>query len=392
MPNWLLPESLSDILPSEARKIEDLRRRLLDLYRSYGYELVQPPMLEHVESLLTGAAHDLDLQTFKVVDQMSGRLLGLRADITPQVARIDAHLLNRQGVVRLCYAGSVLHTRADGLNASREPLQIGAEIYGHAGWEADLEVQELVLGSLAAAGVNDVRLDLSHVGVYHALVALDTTGTVKARQQDLLAAIVRKDLPALEQITAKFPAELGAALRVLPTLYGPVAEVVELARRVLPAEPAIAQALDVLNQIASASLFAQHPGCQLTVDLGDLRGWQYHSGVMFSAYCPGVPNAIARGGRYDDAGKAFGRARAATGFSLELRTLSALQPDSEPALAIRAPWRDDESLRAVVAVLRERGEIVVQVLPGHEHEQQEFACNRQLTLLDGQWVLEPIRA
>lgn len=306
--NWLLPESIADVLPSEARKIEELRRRMLDLFRTYGYELVMPPMLEYIESLLSGTGHDLDLKTFKLVDQLSGRTIGLRADITPQVARIDAHLLNRAGVTRLCYAGSVLHTRPSGFHVTREPLQIGAEIYGHAGLEADLEIQELMLAALSAAGLADVRLDLCHVGVVAAL--LEQSPIAARIQDDLFTALAAKDVPALRAITVDLPPAQRDAINLLPALYGGV-DVLARARKQLPALPAIGRALDDL-----ATLAERAGGATVNIDLADLRGYHYHSGVMFTAYVAGVPNAVARGGRYDKVGEAFGRARPATGFSL----------------------------------------------------------------------------
>lgn len=245
---WLLPENISDVLPSEARKIEELRRRLLDRFRTYGYEMVMPPMLEYLESLLSTGGHDLSLRTFKLVDQLSGRTLGLRADITPQVARIDAHLLNREGVTRLCYAGNVLHTRPRGLHATREQIQIGAEIYGHAGLEADLEVQQLLLDALRLAGLANVRLDLCHAGVLGALFARDAQA--RARGEALYEALAGKDVPLLDELTEDLSPDTRAALRALPRLYGDVS-VLDEARRVLPALPEITRALDDLAHLAA---------------------------------------------------------------------------------------------------------------------------------------------
>ena len=389
MPRWLLPESIADVLPSEARAIEDLRRRLLDLYRSYGYELVMPPLLEHIESLLTGSGRELGLRTFKLVDQLSGRTLGLRADMTPQVARIDAHLLNRMGVARLCYAGSVLHARAAGIFATREPLQVGAEIYGHAGMEADLEVIELMLASLAAAGVGGVRLDLCHVGVAPALLAMDPS----LDAAEIHAGLQRKDRPALEEALAGTEPIAREALLELTGLYGEASgphSVLARARAVLPSLAAVDAALDELDRLVGSPMWARFPQVELSVDLADLRGYQYHTGVTFAAYVDAMPNAVARGGRYDDIGQAFGRARPATGFSLELRELASLARAEEPGRAIRAPWSEDAALAARIAALRAAGEIVVRVLPGHEHEQQEFACDRELELKGGVWELRTI--
>ncbi|WP_428851206.1 ATP phosphoribosyltransferase regulatory subunit [Imbroritus primus] len=379
--NWLLPENIADVLPSEARKIEELRRRMLDLFRTYGYELVMPPMLEYLESLLTGTGHDLDLRTFKLVDQLSGRTMGLRADITPQVARIDAHLLNRAGVTRLCYAGNVLHTRPAGFRATRELIQVGTEIYGHAGLEADLEIQELMLAALAAAGIDNVRLDLCHAGVLEALMEQATS--LRGAEEAVFAALESKDLPELRDLTAALDAPLREAFLALPTLYGDVS-VIARARQALPANPAIQRALDDLEALAR-----QLQGTEINVDLADLRGYHYHSGVMFAAYVPGLPNAVARGGRYDKVGEAFGRARPATGFSLDLREVAAISPVEVRAHAIRAPWETDPTLRDAIAALRAKGEIVIQALPGHPGDQDEFACDRQLVRVNGVWQVEP---
>jgi ATP phosphoribosyltransferase regulatory subunit len=381
MPNWLLPENIADVLPSEARKIEDLRRQMLDNFRLYGYELVMPPLLEYVDSLLTGAGKDTDLRTFKLVDQISGRMLGLRADMTTQVARIDAHLLNRDSVTRLCYAGSVLHTRPSGLHATREPLQIGAEIYGHAGLEADAEIQELALASLAMAGFADVRLDLSHVGVLRSIIADDAAA--RSDEAALYALLQTKDSPGLDALTSKYAAVTRDALLALPHLYGDV-DVLARAREVLPASPGIIKALAELAALAGSALGR----AEVAIDLADLRGYQYESGAMFGLYVPGLPNAVARGGRYDHVGEAFGRARPATGFSLDLRELARLLPSAERKHAIRAPWGNAPELREQIAELRKTGEVVIQSLPGHDDDQDEFECDRVLVLEDSNWILK----
>ncbi|TCW87520.1 ATP phosphoribosyltransferase regulatory subunit [Burkholderia sp. SRS-46] len=381
MSTWLLPENIADVLPSEARKIEELRRRLLDRFRSYGYEMVMPPLLEYLESLLTSGGNDLRLRTFKLVDQLSGRTLGLRADITPQVARIDAHLLNRQGVTRLCYAGNVLHTRPRGLHATREQIQIGAEIYGHAGLEADLEIQQLMLDALRLTGLSRIRLDLCHAGVLAALFARDAQAA--ARGEALYDALAGKDVPLLNELTDDLGADTRAALRALPHLYGD-ASVLDEARAKLPALPEITRALDDLAQLA-----AQVRDAEVAIDLADLRGYAYHSGAMFSAYVDGVPNAVARGGRYDHVGQAYGRARPATGFSLDLREIARISPVEARGTAILAPWAQDDTLRAAVAALRDAGEVVIQALPGHDHVLDEFACDRLLVERNGAWVVEP---
>ncbi len=380
MPNWLLPENIADVLPSEARKIEELRRAIIDNFRLYGYELVMPPMLEYVDSLLAGAGADVDLRTFKLIDQISGRTMGLRADMTTQVARIDAHLLNRASVTRLCYAGSVVHTRPSGLHATREPLQIGAEIYGHAGLEADAEIQELALASLALAGFTKVRLDLCHVGVLRAIIAADAS--VKPDQAALYALLRAKDGPGLRQLCAGYRADTREALVALPGLYGE-REVIARARSILPAIPGIAQALDELEALVDLAGTAA-----VTIDLADLGGYQYESGAMFAIYVPGLPNAVARGGRYDHVGEAFGRARPATGFSMDLRELGRLLPGASRKPAVRAPWGREAGLRAKIAELRSAGEIVIQNLPGHENDQEEFDCDRAIVLENGAWILK----
>ena len=354
---------------------------MLDNFRLYGYELVMPPLLEYVESLLAGAGDDTDLRTFKVVDQLSGRLLGLRADMTTQVARIDAHLLNRNSVTRLCYAGSVLHTRPSGLHATREPLQIGAEMYGHAGLEADGEIQELALASLALAGFDNVRLDLSHVGILRALLADDAAAQ---RDEAALYALLRaKDTPGLDELTCDYAAHTRAALMALPSLYGDI-DVLGRARDVLPHLPGITRALAELAALAASALGR----AEVAIDLADLRGYQYESGAMFALYVPGLPNAVARGGRYDHVGEAFGRARPATGFSLDLRELARLLPGAERIHAIRAPWGNAPELRDKIADLRRAGDIVIQSMPGHDNEQDEFECDRVLVLDNSNWIIK----
>jgi ATP phosphoribosyltransferase regulatory subunit len=383
MPNWLLPENIADVLPSEARKIEELRRLMLDNFRLYGYELVMPPLLEYLESLLTGAGKDTDLRTFKLVDQMSGRLLGLRADMTIQVARIDAQLLNRASVTRLCYAGSVLHTRPSGLHATREPLQIGAEIYGHAGLEADAEIQELALASLAMAGFDDVRLDLTHVGVLRAILEQDAAAS--ADQAALYVLLRAKDSSGLAELSAAYAPATRAALLALPGLYGDI-DVLAKARAVLPPLPGISKALAELAALAASALGR----AEVAIDLADLRGYQYESGAMFALYVPGLPNAVARGGRYDHVGQAFGRARPATGFSLDLRELARLLPMAERKHAIRAPWGSAPELKEKIAALRHAGEVVIQSMPGHADDQDEFECDRALVQDANNWIIKTL--
>jgi len=387
---WLLPEYFEDILPEEAARIERLRRLLLDLFAGRGYELVMPPMLEYVESLLTGTGHDLDLRTFKLVDQLSGRMMGVRADITPQVARIDAHLLNRKGVTRLCYCGSVLHARPAGLAATREPLQIGAEIYGHAGIESDLEIQRLLAAALAAADVRGARIDVGHVAVFRALVRAARVGA--EREAELFEALQKKDLPALRALTRPIRPRLRDALLLLPELYGG-REVLALAARRLPGLPALRRALATLRALADAGAAGSTRGSAtlpMSFDLAELRGYHYHSGVVFDAYCEGVSGAIARGGRYDEVGSAFGRPRPATGFSIDLRALAGAAAPTARRSPILAPANGrDARLALKIAALRRAGEIVIEELPGHARHRTELGCTRVLVKRRGRWQVRP---
>ncbi len=380
MSAWVLPDHIADVLPSEARHIEELRRQLLDTARGYGYELVMPPLLEHLESLLSGTGEALDLQTFKLVDQLSGRSMGLRADTTPQVARIDAHLLNRQGVARLCYCGPVLHTRPDRPHATREPLQFGAEIYGHAGREADLEALQLALEGLRAAGVPRLLVDLADVRIVRSLFA----GVMVTPEviEDVHAALAAKDAAGLATLTRDFPEASRAGLQSLLQLYGDV-QVLDEAARLLPAVPAVQEALANLRWLAG-----QLEGVEVSFDLADLRGYAYYSGVRFAIYAPGASDSLARGGRYDEVGAVFGRNRPAVGFSLDVRDLVGVLPERPLRAAIRAPWSgegDAGGLRSAIAALRAQGETVVCMLPGHESEIDEFHCDRELVEQGGQW-------
>jgi ATP phosphoribosyltransferase regulatory subunit len=387
MRNWLLPEDIQDILPPEARRVEALRARLLELFRVHGYQLVAPPLLEYIESLLTGTGEDLDLRTFKLVDQLSGRMMGVRADITPQVARIDAHLLNREGVTRLCYCGSVLHTRSRGQDATREPLQIGAEIYGHAGIESDLEIQGLLVKSLAACGHGGAHIDIGHVGVFRALCA--HSGITGEAEAALLAALEAKDAAELAGATAALEPRARGALRLLPELYGD-AGVLARAEQALPDYPEIRAALADLRRLATGTAYP------VSIDLADLRGYHYHSGAVFTAYvhAGGRARAVAFGGRYDKVGEAFGRARPATGFSMDLRDFSEWVPGSMGAdkPGILCPHVEDieqgAALVATVDKLRAEGEIVVPDLPGHEAARHELGCDRKLVWMNGKWQVK----
>ena len=383
---WLLPEHIADVLPAQARHIEELRRGLLDVARRFGCELVMPPLLEHLESLLSGTGRELDLKTFKLVDQLSGRTLGVRADTTPQVARIDAHLLNRVGVTRLCYCGPVLHTRPSGLHATREPLQFGAEIYGHGGLEADLEVLDMALDCLRAGGIANVTLDLGDARIVRGLLAgvpMDAQGI-----GDLVAALAAKDAATLAALCSGLPPESRQGMQALLRLYGGM-EVLDVARRELPSRPLIQTALDDLRWLAEHVAQA-HPEAHVGFDLADLGGYAYYSGARFAVYAKGSCDAVLRGGRYDEVGAVFGRNRPAVGFSLDLKELASLSLAGKQAAAIRAPWSEDAALRVAVRQLRERGETVVCVLPGHEHEGQEFACDRALVAVSGQWVVRAV--
>ncbi|MFM7227682.1 MAG: ATP phosphoribosyltransferase regulatory subunit [Betaproteobacteria bacterium] len=383
MPNWLLHENVADVLPSEARKTEEVRRAMLDQFRSYGYELVAPPLLEYVESLMPVQDQDLDLRMFKLVDQLSGRTMGIRADMTIQVARIDAHLLNRPGVVRLCYAGALLHTRPSGFHSTREPLQVGAEIYGHAGLEADVEIQALALASLKLAGLSELTLDLSHAGVLDAVIEDDPLA--KSERSALIGLLRSKEMPALRQWVKRYGSSVRDAILTLAALRGGIG-VLDTARHALPRKAAIDQALNALSQMAEAAT-----GASINIDLADLSGYQYESGVTFAIYVPGLPNAVARGGRYDEVGEAFGRARPATGFSMDLREIVGLLPVTPPVPAISAPWRQDEALQTFIAQLRLQGEIVIQHFPGQSHDPQEFDCDREIVEQNGKLIIKPLR-
>jgi ATP phosphoribosyltransferase regulatory subunit len=385
MNRWLLPEDIADVLPAEARKVETLRRAILDLYQSYGYELVAPPILEFLDSLLTGTGSDLNLQTFKLVDQLSGRTLGLRADMTPQVARIDAHLLNRQGVTRLCYAGSIAHARTPVGSSAREELQIGAEIYGCATWEADFEAISLLLKTLSVAGLNKVYLDLSHAGVLEGI--LDGQEIAKADVETLYGLLQSKDRPRLAIWSKCLPAKSAEALMALTELNGPCAQVLASAKNTLPKHKLIDEALSQLERLVAATT-ALSKDIELSIDLADLRGYQYHSGVMFAAYVDKLPQPIARGGRYDHVGQAFGRPRPATGFSLDLLTLANLSPLGQRKPAIIAPWIDDAVLTSKIAELRSAGEVVIQAMSGDAVETAEYSCDREFVKQGASWELK----
>ncbi len=381
MTAWLLPERFSDVLPREAAAIEQLRRTLLDHAASHGYELVIPPLLEYVDSLLSGTGQDLEQQTFRLVDQAGGQTLGLRADMTPQAARIDAHLLNRQGLVRLCYCDSIVHTHAQGVYATRQPLQFGVELYGHGGIEADLEVQRLALHSLRLAGFERLALGLSDARLVRGVLGGLVAGPL--RLSAMLEALSRKDVPRLRELTAALPQAQREPILALTELFGDAA-VLQEARRVLPPREPVRQALDDLERLAR--LHAQ-AGCDVQVDLADLRGYHYHSGVIFGLYAPDRPDALARGGRYDEIGATFGRSRPATGFSVDLRELVRGMPAATPRSAVRAQWSEEPGYAQAVRELRDAGEVVIE-LPAHAvFEGESFRLDRELVRGGAGWTV-----
>lgn len=382
MSAWVLPDYIADVLPSEARHIEELRRSLLDAASRYGYELVMPPLFEHLESLLTGTGESLGLQTFKLVDQISGRMLGIRADTTQQVARIDAHLLNRQGITRLCYCGPVLHTWPDRPHATREPLQLGAEIYGHPGLEADLEAIELALTCLQVAGIQDTNVDLADVRIMRILLAgVDVEPWVS---KELHAALAAKDASEVRGLTRDFPSVAREGLLALLQLYGDE-KVLDEAQKTFQGLPPVLDVLSNLRWLAS-----RIAGARVTFDLADLRGYAYYSGARFAIFTQAAADALVRGGRYDEVGAAFGRNRPAAGFSLDLKQLVASVPTRVLKGAIRAPWGDAAEVRAAIAALRSRGETVVCSLQGSHDEIDEFHCDRELVDIGGHWVVRAI--
>lgn len=387
---WLLPDGIEEVLPPEAARIEVARRQMLDMFQRWGYEFVVTPHIEYLESLLTGAGQDLDLRTFKVTDPQSGRLMGFRADITPQVARIDAHALRREGPSRLCYVGSVLHAQPRALSTSRSPIQLGAELYGDASPASDVEIIGLMLETLELAAVPDVHMDLGHVGIYRGLVrAAGLSGTA---ERQLFDALQRKAVDEVESLTASLPEGLASMLRALAELCGG-REVLDLAQACLVEAPGeVHAALDELIAIAD-ELGVRYPELPLYFDLSELRGYHYHTGVVFAAFVPGVGQSIAQGGRYDDIGADFGRARPATGFSTDLKTLVVLGQleQAKPPVGIWAPDSHDVYLWQVVQRLRRQGERVVQALPGQQiADAKGCGCDRQLLLCDGQWQVAPL--
>lgn len=383
MSAWVLPDYIADVLPSEARHIEELRRSLLDAASRYGYELVMPPLFEHLESLLTGTGESLGLQTFKLVDQISGRMLGIRADTTQQVARIDAHLLNRQGITRLCYCGPVMHTWPDRPHATREPLQLGAEIYGHPGLEAELESIELALACLQVAGIEDATVDLADVRIMRILLS-GVQEVAPDVLKDLHAALAAKDASEVRALTRDFPAPVRQGLLALLQLYGDHQVLDE-------AEKTFGHMAPVMDVLANLRWLASRiEGAGVTFDLADLRGYAYYSGARFAVYTQAAGDAVVRGGRYDEVGAAFGRNRPAAGFSLDLKQLVRCVPGRALKGAIRAPWGDTQQVRAAIAALRMQGETVVCSLPASRDEIDEFHCDRELVDVGGRWLVRNI--
>ena len=390
---WLLPAGIDEVLPPQAHVMESLRRELLDLYRSWGYELVIPPLVDYLESLLTGTGRDLDLQTFKLTDPVTGRLLGVRADMTPQVARMDAHHLRRESPTRLCYLGTVLHTRADGFAGSRTPLQIGAEIYGHAGIESDIEILRLILLTLGTAGIGTCYLDLGHVGIFRGLAR--QAGLDARQEHALFDALQRKAVPEIESLVAGFGlgADLAGMLVGLADLNGD--DALDRAERVLRgADAPVREAVAYLRRLADA-LYQFQPEVSVHYDLAELRGYHYKTGAVFAAFAPGWGLEIARGGRYDDIGRVFGRARPAVGFSADLKGLLRLGQGldlryRQPA-AVYAPWSADPDLLATIDALRRDGHRVIVALPGEQVEPRVVGCDRQLVQGVSGWELQMIQ-
>jgi ATP phosphoribosyltransferase regulatory subunit len=382
---WQLPDGVEEVLPARAETVERLRRRLLDLYRSWGYQLVIPPQVEFTDSLLVGLGQDLDLLTFKLTDQISGRSMGVRADITPQVARIDAHSLAMPGVSRLCYAGSTLHTRPKTLMASRSPIQLGAELYGDNSLAADVEIVRLMLATLEQAGLDDITLDLGHVGVYEAVLA--TAGLNPEQEQTVFDALQRKSRPDLALALEGVAADAAALIIGLVDLHGDASVLADARELFADAAPAALAAVDALQEVA-VDIRRQRPDLDIYFDLAELRGYHYHTGIVFAAYVPGHGQALANGGRYDDVGAVYGRARAATGFATDLKALLDLLPATAATVvgAISMPGADDPALEAAVDALRGAGEIVINCL----NSEPDPRCDRQLLEIDGEWLVHPL--
>jgi len=385
---WLLPEGIEEVLPKEAKRLEQLRRTLLDTYESWGYDLVIPPFIEYLESLLTGTGNDLDLQTFKLTDQLTGRLMGVRADMTPQVARIDAHQLNHDTPTRLCYIGTVLHTRSDGFAGSRSPLQVGAELYGHAGIESDVEVITLMLETLSLSGVESPFIDLGHVGIYRELVK--QAGLSKEQEATLFDCLQRKANTEISDYLNEWKLEknVANAIAALTRLNGDNSILAEATSILAKAGKGVESALSELTNIA-ALLKQRVPHLKVNFDLAELRGYHYHTGMVFAAYVAARGQAVAQGGRYDDIGEVFGRARPATGFSTDLKTLLSLSTyKNNQVAAIYAPADNDAELYKVISKLRQKGEKVVSALPNQTGRAKDMGCDRELVKEGSSWKVQ----
>lgn len=389
---WLLPDGMEEVLPPQARQIEVLRRELLDLFHTWGYDLVFPPPAEYLESLLTGSGNDLDLQTFKITDQLTGRLMGIAADITPQVARMDAHSMQRQGAARFCYCANVLRTKSGNMLGSRSPMQVGAELFGHDGVESDSEILGLMLSALGTAGAEKVYLDIGHVGIYRALIS--EVGLTDDQEKQLFDAILHKAYAEIDQIVARDIANesLRGMISRLARLNGDASVLVQARAELAEAPASVLTALDNIEHTARI-IQEQYHNVEINFDLAELRGFNYHTGMVFAAYIPGYGHPVAQGGRYDETGKVFGRARPATGFSADLKILSRLLQDNDPVSGVLAPagFSDDEELLCTVRALRSEGTRVVYAMPGQDISASEMGCDSELVRKDdGQWVVEPI--
>jgi len=390
--HWILPQGIEEALPEQAASLECLRRDLLDLYASWGYEMVMPPFIDHIESLLTGTGRDLDLQTFKLVDQLSGRTLGIRADMTPQAARIDAHQLNREVPTRLCYIGTVLHTRSDGFGSSRSPLQVGAELYGHAGVESDVEILDLMLSTFESAGVKDIYLDIGNVDIYKNLAK--QAGLAEDDEIRLFELLQQKAVTEIRQLVASLSVDANVAKMImqLAELNGDLSIIDRAREQLKQAGSEVMSALDYLERVAQA-VSRHNKDVKLNIDLAELHGYHYHTGVVFGAFVPQLGQEIARGGRYDDIGKIFGRARPATGFSTDLKLLSALgSRDITMPQKILAPAGENEELQAKIDKLRVEGYCVSRMLPGQVDDVAAMGYGQKLEQINGQWQLVPIES
>jgi len=391
--HWLLPQGIEEALPADAARLESLRRDLLDMYAGWGYQLVMPPMIEFIESLLTGTGHDFDLQTFKLIDQLTGRSMGVRADMTPQVARIDSHQLSNDAPNRLCYMGTVLRTLPDGFGSSRSPFQAGVELYGHAGIESDVEVLCLMVETLRASGIKDISIDIGHVGLYRGLAK--QAGFNAEQEATLFEMMQRKAIPEIQAYIAaqNVDKKVAEMLNALPELHGGESCLEQAQKSFCNADSVVKDALNYLQQ--AVTKFTQRVSdVAIHFDLSELRGYHYHTGLLFAAYTPGEGQEIARGGRYDDIGEVFGRARPATGFSCDLKTLLNLSQNSsgqnnmQESAAILAPSDDDPELWTAIKALRAAGEKVIQSLPGQQGNAAELGCNRKLKQVSGKWLVK----